>query len=323
MDVVALAQAGFTNAVATLGTAATTDHVEQLFRACSDVVFCFDGDAAGRRAAWRALETTLPAMRDGRQAFFVFLPEGEDPDTLVRGAGPEAFAAALDGADSLGTVLFEHLSSQVDLATIDGRARLTELARPLLARLPPGAYRDLASARLAELTGLDQSLPRTGDSTTLAEGGGTPTRGRRGRGRRPERVTPVRRAITLLLHYPGLGEPEVDDRAIAAAGVPGAELLAELLRAVRASPGVSTAALLERYRDTEGTARHLARLATEEVPALDDGLRAEFDDCLSRVLEGPGERRYVELLAKVRSGDVTDAERREFAALSTRRDGGS
>ncbi len=322
MDVVALAQAGFDNAVATLGTAATADHVEQLFRACPDVVFCFDGDAAGRRAAWKALETTLPAMRDGRQAFFMFLPEGEDPDSLVRGAGPRAFAHALAGAESLGTVLFEQLASQVDLATIDGRARLAEIARPLLARLPPGAYRDLAAARLAELTGLPspQAAP---DSTTLSAGGGTAARGRRGRARRRERVTPVRRAVTLLLHHPELGHTSADDHAVAAAGIPGAELLAGMLRAARATPGMSTAAMLERYRDAEETAGHLARLATEEVPALDDGLRAEFEDCLRRVLESPGQKRYLELLAKVRSGDVTDAERREFAALSTRREGGS
>jgi DNA primase len=135
MDVVALAQHGVANAVATLGTSATSDHVEQLFRMVPDVVFCFDGDEAGRRAAWRALETALPRMRDGRQAFFMFLPEGEDPDSLVRSRGGEAFEKLAADAPSLGTFLFDRLVDQVDLGTIDGRSRMVELARPLLVKI--------------------------------------------------------------------------------------------------------------------------------------------------------------------------------------------
>jgi DNA primase len=170
MDVVALAQHGIRNAVATLGTAATEAHLEQLFRVSQDIVFCFDGDEAGRRAAWRALETALPAMHDGRQAFFMFLPEGQDPDSLVRSAGAEAFAAATAEADSLGTFLFDHLAAQVDLATIDGRSRLTALAQPLLARLPAGSFRELSERRLAELTGLARE-----NSATLGSGRGSAT----------------------------------------------------------------------------------------------------------------------------------------------------
>ena len=127
MDVVALAQHDIHNAVATLGTAATEAHLEQLFRTSEDVVFCFDGDEAGRRAAWRALETTLPAMHDGRQAFFMFLPDGQDPDSLVRARGTAAFESAVATADSLGTFLFDHLAAGVDLGTIDGRSRLAAL----------------------------------------------------------------------------------------------------------------------------------------------------------------------------------------------------
>ncbi|TFH46242.1 MAG: DNA primase, partial [Lysobacterales bacterium] len=169
-DVVALAQHGIVNAVATLGTAATEGHLEQLFRASQDVVFCFDGDDAGRRAAWRALETTLPAMHDGRQAFFMFLPDGQDPDSLVRTRGAAAFSDAAAAADSLGTFLFDHLSSEVDLGTIDGRARLAALARPLLAKLPPGSFRELSEKRLAELTGLAPM-----NSSTLRAGRGNAT----------------------------------------------------------------------------------------------------------------------------------------------------
>ena len=123
--------------MATLGTAVTPEHLKQLFRIWPDVVFCFDGDEAGSRAAWRALESVLPLLRDGRQALFMFLPQGEDPDSLVRAQGREHFEACADGAESLGTFLFEKLKAQVNLDTLDGRARLFEAARPLLDKLPP------------------------------------------------------------------------------------------------------------------------------------------------------------------------------------------
>ena len=138
MDVVALAQYGIDFAVATLGTATTRDHLERLFRHAPEVIFCFDGDRAGREAAWRALETTLPVLRDGRQASFLFLPEGEDPDTLVRKEGAEAFRARLRTAKPLPDFLFETLVRQVDLTRLDGRARLVELARPHLSKGCPG-----------------------------------------------------------------------------------------------------------------------------------------------------------------------------------------
>ena len=128
MDVVALAQFGFRNCVATLGTATTGDHAESLFRAADEVVYCFDGDRAGRQAAWRALAATLPRLRDGRSARFLFLPEGEDPDTVVRAQGEAAFSALLDDAQPLSDFLFDHFTAQVDMNALDGRARLVELA---------------------------------------------------------------------------------------------------------------------------------------------------------------------------------------------------
>ncbi|MDJ0740543.1 MAG: DNA primase, partial [Gammaproteobacteria bacterium] len=134
MDVVALAQFGIGNAVATLGTATTSDHLEKLYRATPEVVFCFDGDRAGRDAAWKALQTALPLMRDGRQARFLFLPDGEDPDSLVRQIGAAAFTERVGGAQPLSEYLFEKLSAQVDMQTLDGRARLGELTQPLLER---------------------------------------------------------------------------------------------------------------------------------------------------------------------------------------------
>lgn len=132
MDVVALAQYDINYAVASLGTSTTADHIQLLFRVTNNVICCYDGDRAGRDAAWRALETALPYMTDGRQLRFMFLPDGEDPDTLVRKEGKAAFEARMEQAQPLSTFLFNSLLPQVDLSTPDGRAQLSTLALPLI-----------------------------------------------------------------------------------------------------------------------------------------------------------------------------------------------
>ncbi len=136
MDVVALAQSGIENAVATLGTATTPTHVQKLLRMADNLVFCFDGDKAGRKAAWRALEQSLPVVLDGKDIRFLFLPAEDDPDTFVRRLGKEAFMAELKSAVPLSTFLFESLSAQVDMSSDEGRARLLSLAKPLIAQVP-------------------------------------------------------------------------------------------------------------------------------------------------------------------------------------------
>ncbi len=158
MDVIALAQQGITCAVATLGTACTSDHVDLLFRSAGEVVFCFDGDAAGRRAAWRALEATLPKMQDGRVARVLFLPPQHDPDSLVRAEGVTAFNALLANADSIDDVLFRELAARVDLSRTDGRARLASLAKPYLAQVPGEVLRALMTQKLADIAQLDPKL---------------------------------------------------------------------------------------------------------------------------------------------------------------------
>ena len=143
MDVIALAQHGVDEAVATLGTATTKEHAELLFRNAEDVVFCFDGDRAGRQAAWRALESTLPRLTDGRQAYFLFLPDGEDPDTLVRKEGSEGFRRRMHEAMPLSDYFFDTLAAEIDMQSLDGRARLSSRAQPLIEQMPDGAFRDL------------------------------------------------------------------------------------------------------------------------------------------------------------------------------------
>lgn len=155
MDVVALAQFGIPEAVATLGTATSTIHVERLFRVVPEVVFCFDGDAAGRRAAWRALESALPALKDGVSARFLFLPDGEDPDSLVRREGPELFRARIDAdAVPLADQLFRHLCEGIEMSSLEGRSKLATEAMPLLALVPESLFRTLLVQRLSTLTDL-------------------------------------------------------------------------------------------------------------------------------------------------------------------------
>ncbi len=161
MDVVALAQYGITYAVATLGTATSTTHVERLFRLVPEVVFCFDGDNAGRKAAWRALESALPAMQDGKSASFLFLPTDEDPDSLVRKEGRDRFVDRMvNEAEPLADFLFRHLSEGLKLDSLEGRSRLAMLAKPLVATLPDGLYREMLLGRLAKFTQLETATLR-------------------------------------------------------------------------------------------------------------------------------------------------------------------
>src|SRR5271170_6950407 len=187
MDVVRLHQAGISYAVATLGTATTQEHLNKIFKMTSEVVFCFDGDRAGRQAAWRALENALPLARDGRELKFMFLPEGHDPDTLVGEEGPDAFEKRMQESLPLSEYLVQQLITGVDLDHVDGRAKLKALAEPLFARMPEGIYREMLADRLGARVGMP--------AQTLKEffAAGEPTRGQRNG---PELKAPPRGRIS-------------------------------------------------------------------------------------------------------------------------------
>ena len=317
MDVVALAQSGIDYAVATLGTAATEAHVQRLFRAVNDVVFCFDGDAAGRRAAWRAVENTLPAMKGGRQAQFLFLPEGEDPDSLVRAEGRDAFEGRLDDAVPLSRFLFDHLAAGVDLDTPEGRARLVDASRPHIGRVPAGSYQRQLRMRLAELSG---------DTAPIAPQGPA-ARPRVYPGRRQGSGSPVRRAICMLLHEPSLAAQVGDVREVRNAEVPGADLLADLVETLHTRPDLTTGVLLEHFREHEWS-RWLDVLAHSE-PELSDpaGRRVEFTDSLQWILDRAerhrARRRRKELThSDRRPSELSEREQRELTDLVTRREPG-
>jgi DNA primase len=308
MDVVSLHQAGVTQVVATLGTATTNEHAELLFRAAPDVFFCFDGDRAGRSAAWRALESVLPRMRDGRQAFFLFLPEGEDPDTLVRKEGQAGFEARLKNATPLSEYFYAYLSHDVNVATLDGRARLAEHAKPLLAKLPDGAFRDLMFAELEKRTGVQgaPAQPALAASHRPAPANNAPRR------------TLVRSAIAMLLANPGLAQEVTLPYAFAALDKPGIPLLTELLDFLQERPGINTALLLEHFAGREESGA-LQKLALTEFPGEPEALRAEFMDAMHKLAEQTTQQRLDRLIVKQSEHGLDEAEKGELRALLSRK----
>jgi DNA primase len=324
MDVVGLARHGIDFTAATLGTATTSEHLNRLFRLADDVVFCFDGDRAGRAAAWRALEIALPEVREGRQIGFVFLPEGQDPDSFVAANGARKFEQALDAAIPLSEFLLQELSAQVDMGSVDGRARLAELARPLIARVPPGIYRELLTAQFAEAVGLSaakfeailsRSSPRAQPAHRVAGlGAARRSGGTRSGGGKP---SVVRRAITLVLHHPEAAAA-LDAGALSGIDRPGADLLRELIETAQSEPNISMAGLLERYRsDKQG--RHLGKLAAVEMPPADEFDPAtELSDCLAQLAAAGARDRVQVLIEKERLNALSDEERSELRRLARR-----
>jgi DNA primase len=308
MDVVALAQYGIRNAVATLGTATSAEHLNRLFRLVDKVVFCFDGDEAGLKAAWRALEVTLPLVREGRQAAFMFLPAGEDPDSLVRKQGADGFASRLAQAMPLSDFLFRHLSEQVDLQSLDGRARLVELARPLLAELLPGAYRELLVERLAELARMDIQALRH-----LLRSGTPPQAKPAAKSKGVIAPSPMRTAIALLLQYPWLARQQQAE--VSALTQPGADLLRALLEFLRAYPNITSGTIIEHWRDSEHY-NTLQKLAVWRHGLPESGIAAEFNGALQRLQEQAREQRLESLIAKSRFAPLTEQERQEFGRLA-------
>ena len=302
MDVIALHQAGLPIAVATLGTATTPEHTEVLFRAAPDVVFCFDGDRAGRAAAWKALESALPRLRDGRQAYFLFLPDGEDPDTLIRKEGKDGFEQRLKAATPLSEYFFGELARDVDVASLDGRARLAERARPLIARLPDGAFRDLMAQELEKRTG----ARTTHDNAPAPR---TPLQ-------RPTIVqrSLVRSAIALLLAQPGVADQVDQPYGFLRLDKPGVELLAELIDIARARPGINSAMLVEHFAE-RAEYPALQKLMAAMVVGEPEIQREEFFDALRRMEQQAVIQRRDWLTAKSREGTLQSAEKAELREL--------
>ena len=341
MDVIALAQFGIPYAVATLGTSTSETHLERLFRIVPEVVFCFDGDDAGRKAAFRGLEATLPAMQDGRQAKFLFLPEGEDPDTLVRAKGAAYLENLFDRADPLETFLFKHLEEGLDLESMDGRARFSKLAAPHLHRLPEGVFKTLMYQALADRTGIDvDSLKRLQPPPAPRPEGPDPGASLveapppmdpdepppeaylppdepTADSLSPSSLNPLHRLMGVLMLKPALAE-RIPDSLLGSDGHRDEALLKEVVAHIRQSPEVTTAALMGFWFGTpEGD--FLSALAGRETIEDDAGLEALCLALVDKLARHPvlnAARQQFEALKRKPYGELSQEEKQSLLTLT-------
>lgn len=308
MDVVALAQFGIDYAVASLGTSTTAEHIQLLFRATDNVVCCYDGDRAGREAAWRALETALPYLNDGRQLRFMFLPDGEDPDTLVRKEGKEAFEQRMEQAQPLSTFLFESLLPQVDLSSPDGRAKLSTLALPLITQVPGETLRLYLRQELGNKLGLlddsqlDKLMPKQAENANPYQA--------------PQlKRTTMRILIGLLVQNPQLATLIPSLEGLEQTKQAGLPLFVELVQTCLAQPGLTTGQLLELYRDNKFS-QQLETLATWNHMIVEDMVEQTFLDTLASLYDSVLEQRLETLIAQARTRGLSPEEREEVRSLN-------
>jgi len=327
MDVVRLHQAGIPYAVATLGTATTPEHLTRIFRLVNEVVFAFDGDRAGRAAAWRALQNTLPEAREGREIRFLFLPEGQDPDSLVGTEGREAFEKRLSTALPLSEYLVREVSTDIDLSHADGRARFAEAARPLVAKLAQGLYRELVLERIASTIKL--SAERLQELWNQAGSRAPQAHPQAERGRARARVSPgrgslVRQAIARLLHFPATAaRVTAKERAdLDRLHEPGIELLRELIDDLQRAPAQISAQVIERWADKPERESLEKLLQKEEVITSAAAAGPELRAALVKLGELADTQRLEALQLKSRSATLDELELQEFQRLTTKRPAG-
>lgn len=305
MDVIALAQHDIPFATATLGTATSEHHLERIFRICPEVVFCFDGDEAGRKAAFRALESALPTLSDGREARFLFLPEGEDPDTIVRSHGTDHFLNLIDQSKPLEAFLFDSLGKDFDLTAPAGRARLAQAALPLMSLLPQGIYKQLVFQALAERTGM-----AVGDLQTLVDSMPAyqppppppPMEEEEAKPRQREPLPPAEikkpaafknlteSAVAMLLHHPEIARALPDTQPLHDIDDADVTFLGDIIALLRKRPDSNTATLLGYWHGTP-QGEILNRLAGQENLLPKEGVEQEFLDLVQHMGQVP-ERQY-------------------------------
>lgn len=314
MDVVALAQFRINYAVATLGTATTASHLQQLFRTTRELILCFDGDRAGRDAALRAIEHGLPQMREGREIRLMFLPDGEDPDSMVRKVGKEQFEEMIGKATPLFEFILEHLSSQVDLASVSGRGQLVHLAKPYLDKITDPIYHEFFSSALADKAKLSESkLAAIIEAPTQSQPARKPTQSK------PQSTKTnktLQLAITLLLQQPSLALSLKNYDWLLTLPDKGSKLLHQLLEIIHKTPKINTSLLLENWRDNPKLYERLASLAmTEREERIQGQEQQELQDCINRLLLHARKIRVDYLQQKAAEHGLTNQEKSEYRQL--------
>jgi DNA primase len=302
MDVIALFQNNITYAVATLGTATTANHLKRLFRYTSEMIYCFDGDTAGRTAAWRALLVTLPEMHDGIQVRFMFLPDGEDPDSLVRKEGKEAFEQRMKNALTIADFFFQSLANQTDVTSTDGRARFVKLASEHLNQIPAGIFQQMMFDELAKRTRVDVERLKPKDHIQKVR---TPIR----KARSP---SALRLALALLVQHPELAKevtlplPIID--------LNGFDLLIRLIEIIHSHGITNTGALLEHLRETPEE-KLVAKLAQIEIMTPESGIRHDFLGTLKGLKKAAQKQTIEQILLKASQTGLTHEEKQHLHEL--------
>ena len=312
MDVVALAQYGVDYAVAALGTSTTGDHMQMLFRQTGTIVCCYDGDRAGREAAWRAMENALPYLNDGRQLKFMFLPDGEDPDSYIREYGKDQFEQQVHKATSLSEFLFNTLMQQVDTSSNEGKAKLTALVVPLIEKVPGGTLRLYLRDLLGKKLGLldERQLQQLISKEAQAASSPQP--------HKKIKRTPMRVVIALLLQKPSYAELVPDLTSISHIDLPGLSLLLNVLDICRENPHIKSGQLMENWRETKMEAL-LSRLLSWDILLNDDNEQDVFLDTLDNIFTQCINKQIEVLQAKQRSSGLSVEEKKELNDLTLQR----
>ena len=291
-DVLGLAQFGIGNAVATLGTAATPVHIKQLLRTTSHVVFCFDGDEAGVRAAWRAVGATLPQMEDGHLVSFVFLPEGQDPDSMVREEGAESFRERMQKGEPITDFIFRVLLKNSDLSRTDGRAKFAMEFGKVIEKLRGGFFRDMMLSELSKRTGLSERAIRNTLGPGESERGvskSLPTAN--------HRLSLTGSFICMIVQNPQLVNFAKGLDEVAILTDPNIDLLTQVLRYIRSEPGLTTAGLVEKFRSSDyfNQIRHYASIKSD---SSNDSQEQEFQGAVLKLRERITAQRNKNLLSQ-------------------------
>ena len=301
MDVIALHQAGFKNCVATLGTATSQHHVVTLLRNYEEIIFCFDGDNAGREAAWKALITSLPVYRDDKNIKFLFLPDGHDPDTYVKEFGNEPFQTQLNQSLSLSNFLLSRLKKDIDLHSIDGRAKFIDKSKFYITELPKGQFRKLLIEEFSQL--VKSKLDYTADSKTSKI-------------QNIDQWTPIRKAIAILLNQPNLVVNLSENHEFSLLEQNGINILIEIVDFCRINPHISTAALIENFRENKAYS-HLSSLVSVPLNLNSEQMLLELND-IKKYFEKSVQKIKIDgLRKKQRQGGLNAAEKTQLVSLLT------
>ncbi len=306
MDVIALAQHGIMNAVATLGTATSVYHIQLLSKHTKQLIFCFDGDAAGRKAAWRALESSLPHLNDGLDASFIFLPEGHDPDSLVREEGKEKFAQRLQTATPLNQFFFTTLMQDIDHTSLTGKSQLVNAVKPYMLKMTDGPYKQLMINELARLTRIEtHRINQLIDEKTLDKVTDTGANISR---------TPIRVATALLLQHPELYTSCAEQLPTEILDEQRHHVLQTLLQQIALKPGINTATLVEAWRESP-LFDSINKLAAWEHQVPEDALTTEFMDIILFLAKQHQESKIQQLIEKSRQEGLNKTEQHALQDL--------